>query len=113
MTEGKRVLVTGGAGFVGATLVRQLVERGHAVRVYDNYTTGSAEHLAGVDAEQVRGDIRDAPALDEALAGMDAIVHLAAAGSVVKSVEDPAANFDVNVLGTFRVLDAARRAGIE
>ncbi len=113
MTEGKRVLVTGGAGFVGATLVRQLVDRGHAVRVYDNYTTGSAGHLAGVGAQQVRGDIRDAPALDAALAGMDAIVHLAAAGSVVKSVADPQTNFDVNVLGTFRVLDAARRAGIE
>ena len=113
MTEGKRVLVTGGAGFVGATLVRQLVERGHAVKVYDNYTTGSAAHLDGVDAEQVRGDIRDAPALEAALAGVDAIVHLAAAGSVVKSVADPQANFDVNVLGTFGVLDAARRAGIE
>jgi UDP-glucose 4-epimerase len=113
MTEGKRVLVTGGAGFVGATLVRQLAGRGHAVRVFDNYTTGSSAHLEGVEAEQVRGDIRDAPALDDALAGMDAMVHLAAAGSVVRSVEDPAANFDVNVLGTFRVLDAARRAGIE
>lgn len=113
MTEGKCVLVTGGAGFVGATLVRQLAGRGHKVRVYDNYTTGSAGHLDGVDAEQVRGDIRDAPALEDALKGMDAVVHLAAAGSVIKSVQDPETNFDVNVLGTFRVLDAARRAGIE
>jgi len=113
MTNGKRVLVTGGAGFVGATLVRQLVERGHAVRVFDNYTTGDAAHLAGVDAEQVQGDIRDAEALDAALLGIDAVIHLAAGGSVIKSIEDPFANFDVNVLGTFRVLDAARRAGVE
>jgi len=113
MTNGKRVLVTGGAGFVGATLVRQLVERAHAVRVFDNYTTGDAAHLAGVDAEQVEGDIRDAAALDAALHGMDAVIHLAAAGSVIKSIEDPVANFDVNVAGTFRVLDAARRAGVE
>jgi UDP-glucose 4-epimerase len=106
------VLVTGGAGFVGATLVRRLVASGHRVRVIDNLTTGDRAHLAGVDAELVEGDIRDAAALDAALAGMDSIIHLAAAGSVIGSVQDPAMNFDVNVNGTFQVLDAARRAGI-
>ena len=110
-TEG--VLVTGGAGFVGATLVRRLAASGYRVRVLDNLTTGDAAHLAGVDAELVKGDIRDADALDDALGGMRAIIHLAAAGSVIGSVQDPAANFEVNVLGTFRVLDAARRAGID
>jgi UDP-glucose 4-epimerase len=109
----RRILVTGGAGFVGATVVRQLAEAGQRVRVLDNYSTGDAAHLAGVDAEQIEGDIRDADALDAALAGVDAVVHLAAAGSVIMSIADPAANFDVNVLGTFRVLDAARRAGVE
>lgn len=113
MSEGKRVLVTGGAGFVGATLVRQLVGRGHTVRVLDDYSTGHPSHLAGVDAELVEGDIRDEATLDKAMAGLDSVIHLAAAGSVIKSIEDPFANFDVNVLGTFRVLDAARRAGIE
>jgi len=113
MTEARRVLVTGGAGFIGATLVRRLVRSGHAVRVFDNYTTGAASHLAGVDVEEVVGDIRDVPALDGALMGIDAVVHLAAAGSVVDSVEDPVTNFDVNVVGTFRVLEAARRAGVE
>ncbi|MGO9078554.1 MAG: SDR family NAD(P)-dependent oxidoreductase [Streptosporangiaceae bacterium] len=113
MAATQHVLVTGGAGFVGATLVRRLVADGHRVRVLDNYTTGDAAHLAGVHAEQVEGDIRDAAALDAALAGIDSIVHLAAAGSVVMSVADPATNFDVNVVGTFRVLDAARRAGLE
>jgi UDP-glucose 4-epimerase len=113
MSETRRVLVTGGAGFVGATLVRRLVGGGHTVRVFDNYSTGDASFLAGVDAELVKGDIRDAAALDDALAGMDAVIHLAAAGSVVMSVQDPVTNFDVNVVGTFRVLDAARRAGLE
>ena len=113
MGQERRILVTGGAGFVGATVVRQLAEAGQRVRVLDNYSTGDAAHLAGVDAEQIEGDIRDADALDAALAGVDAVVHLAAAGSVIMSIADPAANFDVNVLGTFRVLDAARRAGVE
>jgi len=113
MSETRRVLVTGGAGFVGATLVRRLVGGGHTVRVLDNFSTGDASYLTGVDAELVEGDIRDAEALDATLAGMDAIIHLAAAGSVVMSVQDPVTNFDVNVVGTFQVLDAARRAGVE
>lgn len=112
MSASEGVLVTGGAGFVGATLVRRLVASEYRVRVIDNLTTGDAAHLAGVDAELVTGDIRDAAALDAALAGMDSIIHLAAAGSVIGSVQDPAMNFDVNVNGTFQVLDAARRAGI-
>jgi UDP-glucose 4-epimerase len=97
---------------VGATLVRRLVAGGYRVRVLDNLSTGDPAHLDGVDAELVKGDIRDAAALDDALDGMRAIVHLAAAGSVIGSVQDPGTNFDVNVLGTFRVLDAARRAGV-
>jgi UDP-glucose 4-epimerase len=113
MAQERRILVTGGAGFIGATLVRRLAGAGHRVRVLDNYSTGDIAHLAGVDAELVEGDIRDASTLDAALAGMEAVVHLAAAGSVIMSIADPAANFDVNVLGTFRVLDAARRAGVE
>jgi UDP-glucose 4-epimerase len=113
MVDARRVLVTGGAGFVGATLVRRLVDSGHSVRVFDNYSTGDPGQLAGVDAELVEGEIRDVAALDAALTGIQGVVHLAAAGSVVMSVEDPVSNFDVNVVGTFRVLDAARRAGVE
>lgn len=107
------ILVTGGAGFVGATLVRRLVASGYRVRVLDNLSTGDEAHLADVDAELVKGDIRDVDALDDALDGLDAVIHLAAAGSVVGSVQDPVGNFESNVLGTFRVLDAARRAGVE
>jgi UDP-glucose 4-epimerase len=106
------ILVTGGAGFVGATLVRRLAAEGYRVRVLDNLSSGDPAHLSGVDADLVPGDIRDTAALDDALAGCAAVVHLAAAGSVTGSVADPAANFEVNVAGTFRVLDAARRAGV-
>lgn len=98
---------------MGATAVRRLVDSGHSVRVFDNYSTGDPGQLAGVDAELVEGDIRDVAVLDAALTGIQGVVHLAAAGSVVMSVEDPVSNFDVNVVGTFRVLDAARRAGVE
>ena len=98
---------------MGATLVRRLASSGHSVRVFDNYSTGNPAYLDGVDAELVEGDIRDAAALDAALAGIESIIHLAAAGSVVSRCADPVMNFEANVLGTFRVLDAARRAGVE
>ena len=66
---------------MGATLVRRLVASGYRVRVLDNLSTGDPAHLAGVDAELVKGDIRDAAALDGALEGLGAVIHLAAAGS--------------------------------
>ena len=93
--------------------MRRLAANGHAIRVLDNLTTGDASYLDGVEVELIEGDIRDAKTLDDALEGIESVVHLAAAGSVVMSVADPATNFDVNVLGTFQVRDAARRAGIE
>jgi UDP-glucose 4-epimerase len=106
-----RVLVTGGAGFVGANLVRRLTGD-HAVRVLDSGVAGSTNVLpAGV--ELVPADIRDGDAVADALDGVTAVVHLAAAGNVVESVADPWANFDVNVRGSLQVLDAARAAGVE
>lgn len=110
---GRRILVTGGAGFIGSNLVRALLARGDRVRVLDDLSNGDLEHLAGTDVEITTADVRDGDAVERAAAGMDAVVHLAAAGSVVASIEDPASNLDVNVVGTFRVLEAARRTGIE
>jgi UDP-glucose 4-epimerase len=107
-----RTLVTGGAGFIGANLVPMLRERGDEVRVLDSLVNGDGARLpAGV--ELLEGDVRDPDAVARAVADADAVVHLAAAGSVVESIADPRANFDVNALGTLVVLQQAARADVE
>jgi UDP-glucose 4-epimerase len=83
------------------------------VRAFDNFSRGSRDYLAGVEAEIIEGDIRDEAAVAKAIEGVDTVVHLAAFGSVVESVEDPSENFDVNVRGTLIVLRAAASAGVE
>jgi len=108
--ETLRVLVTGGVGFIGSHLIRVLVRAGHQVRVLDNLSTGSVENLAYVlDAiEFVRGDVRDYGAVEYAVRGVDAVVHLAALIDVAESVEKPDLYFDVNVRGTYNVAKASR-----
>jgi UDP-glucose 4-epimerase len=108
--ETLRVLVAGGAGFIGSHLVKALVKAGHQVRVLDNLSTGSVENLADVlDAiEFVRGDVSDYGAVESAVRGVDAVVHLAALIDVAESVEKPDLYFDVNVRGTYNVAKASR-----
>jgi UDP-glucose 4-epimerase len=106
-----KVLVTGGAGFIGSALVRLLTERGYDVRVYDNLSTGSAGNLEGTGAELVQGDVRDLERLAEAVSGRNVVFHLAAGTGVIPSVEDPLADFDLNARGTLTALWAARHAG--
>lgn len=110
-----KFLVTGGAGFIGSNLCEKLLESGHSVRVLDNLATGKEENLRGfIDSvEFIRGDIRQPAALEKAAAGMDYIIHLAALGSVPRSVEDPATTHEVNATGTLNVLNAARAAGVK
>ena len=109
--SGRRVLVTGGCGFVGANLVPLLLARGAEVRVLDDLSRGFREYLDGLDLRLVVGDIRDPQAVAEAAEGCDTVVHLAAYGSVVESISDPETNFDVNARGTLTVLEGARQAG--
>ena len=104
-------LVTGGAGFIGSALVRLLAERGYGVRVYDDLSLGSGEHLDGTGADLVRGDVRDVDALARAARGCDVVFHLAAGTGVVPSIEDPFADFDVNARGTLAALSATRQVG--
>jgi UDP-glucose 4-epimerase len=103
------VLITGGAGFIGANLVRRLVAKGDEVRVFDALLAGHVEYLPE-DVPVIRGDVRDPKALLAAAADADAIVHLAAHASVPGSIADPRMDFEANVAGTFNILEAARAA---
>jgi nucleoside-diphosphate-sugar epimerase len=109
----ERVLVTGGAGFIGSHLVDALLARGAEVRVLDNLSTGSRRNLAHcADRVDFRlGDIRDPDACREAARGVSWVFHQAALGSVPRSLEDPGTTVDVNVTGTARLFAAARDAG--
>jgi UDP-glucose 4-epimerase len=102
------VLVTGGAGFIGSNLVRALLERGDAVRVLDNFSTGNRGNLDGLDVEVVEGELRSYERVHRAVRGVEVVFHLGALGSVPRSVQDPLTSSAVNVEGTLNVLLAAR-----
>ena len=103
-----KVLVTGGAGFIGSNLVRALVERGDDVRVLDNFSTGFRGNLDGVEVEIVEGELRSYERVHNAVRGTDLVYHLGALGSVPRSVQDPLTSNAVNVEGTLNVLLAGR-----
>lgn len=109
MILGKKVLVTGGAGFIGSHLVERLVKSGCNVRVLDNFSSGKKENLLDVldKIELFVVDIRDRMKLNEAIKGVDIIFHQAALRSVPASVDDPYSYNDVNVTGTMNILMAA------
>ena len=108
-----RVVITGGAGFIGANLCRALLDAGDDVVVVDDFSTGAHENLTGLDVELHEGTVLDRTLLDQAFEGADAVVHLAALVSVPWSVEDPDDNHARNATGTLEVLQAARRAGVD
>ena len=110
--SGRRVLVTGGAGFIGANLVRALVAEGAHVRVLDNFFTGRHENLAGVTAEVMEGDVERLDDVVEAMRGCSVVFHLAARNIVV-STSEPERDLYTNVVGTFNVLFAARELGVD
>ncbi len=109
-----RFLVTGGAGFIGSHVVKQLVIRGEQVRVLDDFSSGHQRNIQAVKdyLDVVQADIRDFDAVKRAMKGVDVVFHLAAQGSVPRSISQPRRANEVNVLGTLNVLDAARDAGV-
>jgi UDP-glucose 4-epimerase len=109
-----RLLITGGAGFIGVNLIEELTRAGdYDITVLDNESTGTFAQLAPFRVTTVRGDIRDAGAVRDAIAGVGTVVHLAADTRVIDSIADPSTNFDVNVAGTFNLLQLARQAGVK
>jgi len=107
-----KVLVTGGAGFIGSNLVRGLLERGDDVRVLDNFSTGNRANLEGLDVDVVEGELRSYERVHNAMRGVELVFHLGALGSVPRSVQDPLTSTAVNVEGTLNVLLAARDEGV-
>jgi len=112
-----RYLVTGGAGFIGSNLAHRLINEGHQVVVYDDLSRlGTDKNVAWLQATHghgwalVQADVRDFGALRAAIAGADVVYHLASQVAVTTSVQDPRHDFEVNALGTFNVLEAARLA---
>jgi UDP-glucose 4-epimerase len=107
-------LVTGGAGFIGSSIVRALLARGDRVRVIDNFFSGKRENLAEVaaDVDLQEGDVRDEAALAKALAGVEIVFHEAAIPSVPRSIADPITSHDANATATLKVLHGAKKAGV-
>ncbi len=104
-----RVLVTGGAGFIGSHLVRALLARGDDVLVLDNLSTGARANLADLPVELLVADLGEADQVRAATRGVDTVFHLGAMISVPASLENPAGCYRTNVLGSLHVLEAARR----
>ncbi|MGH1488402.1 MAG: NAD-dependent epimerase/dehydratase family protein [Acidimicrobiales bacterium] len=112
--SGERVLVTGGAGFIGSNLVRRLVDLSADVVVFDDFSNGLRSNLEDVESiEVIEADIRDSEAVFKAAEGCSKVFHLAALGSVPRSLEAPGPSYHVNLYGSVNVFEAARRAGAQ
>ncbi len=112
-----KAFITGGAGFIGSSLADALLERGHAVTVYDNFSTGNEQFLVNAKKSPaftlVRGDLLDLPALRQAAAGHDMVFHLSANADVRMGTAHPSRDIEQNTQGTFHVLEAMRENGIK
>ena len=105
----KRVLVTGGAGFIGSHVVRNVLATGADAVVLDNLLSGYRKNVEELPVTFVEGDVRDGALVDELSRGCDAIIHLAASVGNTRSIEHPIDDSMINVIGTLNVLEAARR----
>ena len=112
----KKSLVTGGAGFIGSNLVDELVKKKHKVIVIDNFDTGrlsNLSHHSKKDLKIIRIDICNKKNLDKYFKGVDYVFHLAGIADIVPSIENPSNYFKSNVVGTFNVVEAAKKARVK
>jgi UDP-glucose 4-epimerase len=111
-----KVLVTGGAGFIGCHLTELLLTQGHDVVVFDDFSSGRVENIEAFPREQltlVVGSVLDAPSVATAMQGVDWVFHLAGKADIVPSINDPELYYNTNVTGTLNVLQAARACGVK
>lgn len=112
-----KILITGGAGFIGSNLVEHFLGKNHQVVVLDNFATGHrhniAQHDSNPDFTLIEGDIRNNEDCQKAVEGVDYVLHQAALGSVPRSIKDPQTSNEVNVTGFLNMLVAARDAGVK
>ena len=111
----KKLLVTGGAGFIGSNLIDLIAAKSPewTIRVIDDFSSGLEENIRSSSVEITRGSILNTTKLDLAARGVDSIIHLAAIGSVPRSISAPRATHDANVTGTLNVLEAARQNNVQ
>jgi UDP-glucose 4-epimerase len=110
----KKIVITGGAGFIGSALARALVARGDEVSVLDNFSSGKRENLADVagSLQVIEGDMLDPALLDRVFVGAEVVFHEGAIPSVPRSLSAPVPSHNANATGTLQVLEAARRCGV-
>ena len=111
--KNKKVLVTGGAGFIGSNLVRRLIETGNSVTVLDNFMSGYRSNLDPFPTVQIiEGDVRDKKAVSASMRGVEIVFHSASSVGNKRSIDHPITDAEINVIGTLQVLEAARKEGV-
>ena len=109
----EKVLITGGAGFIGSNLTKFLLNKGYEVKILDNLSTGHLENLTGLDVEVIKGDLRDVEIVNKCIKGAKIVFHLAANIGNIKSINNPKLDSEINVLGTINILEASKNVGVE
>jgi UDP-glucose 4-epimerase len=117
MLNNSKILVTGGAGFIGSNIVKKLLETGNKVHVLDNFATGKRDNLfpfkSNPNIKIFEGDLRSFHIVRDAVKGCEFVLHQGALPSVPRSVADPITSNDVNILGTLNILEAAKEFGVK